>query len=477
MRIAARQYSDSGQLDEIERRLAQAPESVELRFERACCLEDLGWDGASQAYLAVLERDPRHLGALTNLGIMVRDTGDAATARAFFTQAVTHHPLDPIAHVNLAQTLFEQGETESAIAQYRAALAFEPEFFAAHHGLGLLYEVIGDAPRAHEHLTRAFERRASWTLPFRGSGRPLRVLLLVSARGGDIVMHPYLDDRLMETTMFVPEGFKPGVPLPPHDVVFNGIGDADRCGKALERIRALLDVSPAAVINAPERVMASGRAAAAERFSAIPGVVVPRLERLGRAAFSAAALAERGWRFPLLVRTPGFQAGRHFELVAGPAELDAVLARLPGDELFAIAYADTRGADGLYRKYRVLSIDGRLYPAHLAVSPRWKVHYFSADMAERADYRDEERRFLAGMPAVLGPHAVRALAAVAAALGLDYGGIDFGLDGAGNVVVFEANATMAVYRPAAEEQWSYRQPAYDAIVGAVRGLIGRRAAR
>jgi len=213
------------------------------------------------------------------------------------------------------------------------------------------------------------------------------------------------------------------------------------------------------VINEPERVLASGRAAAAERFGAIPGVRVPRMERIARAALTSAGLLARGWTFPLLVRSPGFQAGRHFELVEEPAALDGVPARLPGAELFAIAFADTRGADGWFRKYRVLFVEGRLYPVHLAISTRWKVHYFSADMTERADFRDEERRFLADMNATLGPSAVRALEAIAAALGLDYAGIDFGIDAAGNVVVFEANATMAVFRPPEEERWRTAGPA------------------
>jgi tetratricopeptide (TPR) repeat protein len=475
MRIASRQYSAEGHLAEIDRRLEQSPDAVELCFERACCLEDLGWEAASAAYLTVLKHDTRHLGALTNLGLMVRETGDLATARALFTQAVTHHPLSTIAYVNLAQTLFEQGEVESAVAQFALALKLDPEFFAAHHGLGLLYEAAGDAALARHHLERAFAKRASWTLPYRGSARPLRVLLLVSARGGDIVMHPFLDDRIVETTMFVPEGFRPETPLPPHDVVFNGIGDADRCGKALERIRALLAASPAAVINDPERVLASGRAAVAQRLAAVPGVVVPRTERIARATLAADERTAPGWTFPLLVRTPGHQGGRHFEFAGEPGELDAALARLPGDEVFRIAFVDTRGADALFRKYRVLFVDGRLYPVHLAISRRWKVHYFSADMAEHAEHRDEERAFLDDMPAVLGPAVIAALEQIARTLGLDYGGIDFGLDAAGNVVVFEANATMAVYLPDAEERWAYRQPAFAAIVAAVRALIERRA--
>jgi tetratricopeptide (TPR) repeat protein len=476
MRISARYYSDEGHLAEIERRLERTPGDVDLRFERACCLEDLGWEeAASQAYLAVLQVDARHLGALTNLGLFLRERGDLPSARALLMQALAHHPTAPIAHVNLGQTWLEQGEFASAVENYTAALAFDPEFFAAHHGLALAYETIGDVARAQHHLERAFEKRASWTLPYHGAGEPLRVLLLASARGGDVVTHPFLDDRIMQTTMFVPEGFRAGSALPPHDVVFNGIGDADRCAKALAPIRALLQASRAGVINAPEAVAATGRAALAERFAGIDRVVVPRVERIARAELTLAELDLRGWPFPLLVRAPGYHAGRHFERVDEPAALPNVLARLPGEELFLMSFLDARAPDGFVRKYRVLGIDGEIYPAHLAVSDEWKVHYFSSSMSDRSDHREEERRFLAGMGEALGSSVVRTLEQVVRAMGLDYGGVDFSLDAAGNVLVFEANATMAVFPPPAEERWAYRRPAYDAVVAAVRALIARRA--
>jgi hypothetical protein len=475
MRIAARHYSDDGHLAEIERRLEQFPQAIEVLFERACCLEDLGWDeAASQAYLAVLRLDPRHLGALTNLGLMVSQHGDTANGRALFTQALTHHPLATIAHVNLGGALLEQGEVASAEAQYTAALALDPDFFAAHHGLALLYERIGDQLRAERQLERAFEKRAAWTLPYAGTSPPLRVLLLVSARGGDIVTHPFLDDRIMQTTMFVPEGFRSGLALPEHDVVFNGIGDADRCRTSLERARALVEVSPARVINDPQRVLATLRDETAARLGHIPGVVLPRTERLSRAGIAAEHLTRYGWKFPLLLRAPGYQAGRYFERADEPDALAETLARVPGDELFAIEFVDTRDADGCVRKYRVLFIDGRLYPVHLAISNAWKVHYFSADMGERADHRAEEGRFLADMRGVLGVPAMAALEEIARVLGLDYGGVDFGIDATGNVVVFEANATMAVYPPAGD-LYAYRRPAYDAVIGAVRDLIAARA--
>jgi hypothetical protein len=75
------------------------------------------------------------------------------------------------------------------------------------------------------------------------------------------------------------------------------------------------------------------------------------------------------------------------------------------------------------------------------------------------------------MAGVLGAGVMATLAAIAAALGLDYGGIDFGIEANGSVVIFEANATMAVYPPLAGDVWTYRRPAYEAAVRAMTALI------
>jgi len=116
-----------------------------------------------------------------------------------------------------------------------------------------------------------------------------------------------------------------------------------------------------------------------------------------------------------------------------------------------------------------------LFALHLAISSDWKVHYFSADMAERPEHRTEEAAFLADMRGVLGSRAVAALSAVKDRLGLDYGGIDFALDRAGNVVVFEANATMIVPPPPPDERWAYRRAPVERIHAAVRTMLHERA--
>jgi hypothetical protein len=151
------------------------------------------------------------------------------------------------------------------------------------------------------------------------------------------------------------------------------------------------------------------------------------------------------------------------------------LASLPGRDLTVIEYLDARGRDGKSRKYRVMMIDGQLYPLHAAISSHWKIHYFSAEMANFPEHRTEDAEFLENMAGVLGPRAMTALETIQAKLGLDYGGIDFGLNQQGDVLVFEANATMAVIPPAEDKRWDYRRPAVARICSAVNKMLMKRA--
>jgi len=265
--------------------------------------------------------------------------------------------------------------------------------------------------------------------------------------------------------------------LPPHDIVFNAIGDADLAGSALAAAQSLLALTSAPVINLPAAVLATGRADHA-RLARIPGVVMPATVTLPRELLEssdAAATVERhGFRFPLLVRTPGFHTGRHFVRVESPDALAEAVAGLPGKELTVIEFLDARGAGGKVRKYRVMMIAGQLYPLHVAISSHWKIHYFTAEMAEQASHRAEDAEFLENMPAVLGPRAMTALARIQATLGLDYAGIDFGLNAAGDVLLFEANATMVVNPPEPDERWAYRRPAVERILADVRKMLTER---
>jgi glutathione synthase/RimK-type ligase-like ATP-grasp enzyme len=365
--------------------------------------------------------------------------------------------------------LFDAGDLHGARAHYHAALETDPAFAPAHQGLARVLTEWGDAA-AEAHRQRGYAGHAVVTRPFRGVGSAVPLLLLVSARGGNVPTAAWIDDRRFAVTAIHAEFHDSALPLPPHALVVNAIGDAELCGDALARADAMLAGTSAPVINPPARVRMTGRADNARRLGALPGVIAPAIRAMSRADLLAAADVT----FPVLLRAPGCHTGRHFHRVADRGALGQAAGALPGDDVLAIPYLDTQGADGMWRKYRVMLIDGQPYPLHLAVAGTWKVHWFTADMAANARHRDEERHFLDDMPTALGERAMTALAAIAATLGLEYAGVDFALAADGSLLLFEANATMVVQQPDADPMWDYRRAAVTTILDEIDRMLRAR---
>lgn len=459
---------------------ATGDDDLELDLAYAQTLDLAGDDDAARAaYIEILGRDPGHFGALSGLGALLRRTGLPRSARRAFTEAVRLHPEIPSGHANLANALLDAGEVVAARRHYEAALRLDPEHAHAHQGLAVLLLRLGDVEAAQRHGRLGFASVTEW--PYRGEGAGVPILLAFSALGGNVNTSPEVfDDRVFRKATLVAEFCPPDVALPAHDVVFNGIGDADLCAAGLQAIEPVLARTRAPVVNRPAAVLATTRVANARRLGALPGVVTAATAAFPRSvlagASAEAALAAGGFAFPLLLRAPGFHTGKHFVRVERAAELAGAVAQLPGDELLAIAFVDVRAADGKYRKYRALFVDGALYPLHVAVARDWMVHYFTAAMDDAA-HRAEEAAFLADMPGTIGPEAVRALERVRDALGLDYGGVDFAFGRDGRLVVFEANATMVFLRPRPDPETAYRLPAVERIGEAVRAMLVRRATR
>lgn len=466
----------------VEARLAGEPQAIALRFERAGLLATLGQtELAKQCYLEILHLDPTHFGTLNNFGTLLYETGFCTAARTVYTQAVTCHPEQPLAHVNLANLLLYKDELAGARKHYETALRLNPGNVAAHQGLSAVFLETGEEEAMRHHRELGFRGQPVKTFAYRGDTEPVPLLLLVSSMRGDIPWRRLIDDRVFLVTTLAPAFYNSATELPPHQLVFNVIGDTDSCQADLEAAQSLLRHATGPVINPPAAVLATGRMANAERLRGLPGLVTPRIALLPRATLASAgaieALAKNGLGFPLLLRRPGFHTGKHFGRVGDPDALPSAVAALPGNELMAIEYLNAYGSDGCGRKYRVMMIDGQLYPLHLAISEDWKVHYFTAAMAGHPAHQAEEAAFLNDMPKVLGGKAVAALQSIQAALGLDFGGVDFGIDTAGNVLLFEANPTMLINPPDADAQWDYRRAAIDRALEAARRMLVARATK
>ena len=447
-----------------------ADDALEGARRLTCAGDD---ESARLAYLEVVRGDPTNVYALIELGNLALAGGFRSAAKTAYAEAIKHHPANAVARINFANLLRADNDSAAAKLHYEAALTIDPNMHEAHQGMAWVLKDI-DHDAAERHLQKGFTGAALVTKPYRGTGTGIPLLLLVCARGGNIPTELWINDRRFTIHAVYPEFYDSRITLPPHALVVNAIGDADLCAAALSRSEDLLANSRAPVVNQPVRVQATGRAEIARRLGAIPGVTAPRIEILPPKAIAAAD----DLQFPLLLRRRGFHTGEHFLYVESRKELPSAIDSLSkSEDLLLISYLDARGADGMWRKYRAMFVDGVIYPLHLAISTNWKVHYFSSAMAQSPLFREEERRFLEDMPAALGATAMQALRRICTTLDLEYAGIDFAISEEGSILLFEANATMVVFPPSAEAMWDYRRLAVDTVLEASAAMLVKRAAR
>jgi aromatic-L-amino-acid decarboxylase len=464
----------------VEKQLQLEPNSSTLLFQRACFLEQTGRsEEARDIYIDVLDREPSHIGALNNFGNILLAAGEIPQAREIYELAVAQHPDHPPSRASLGNLLIKSSEPAAAREHFERALQVDSDYRPAHAGLSFVLGDLGEPERAVWHRRKAFQDRCVVIAPYRGEKPPITILELISTTGGNIRTDEFLSDRVFQRILVTTEFYDSKTILPPHQLIVNAIGEADGASAALTGALAVLANTTAPVINPPTAVLATGRCDIARRLAHIPGVISANTITMSReqllASDAGTTLSRHGFTFPLLLRTPGFHGGEHFLRVETIDDLRPAVRELPGDNLFVIQYLDARGPDGNSRKYRVMMVDGQLYPLHVAISSDWKIHYYTADMADCSHHRAEDAAFLEDMPAVLGPCALAALQQIQDTLGLDYGGIDFGLNEQGEILLFEANATMAVVVPGKDKHWDYRRPATEQIYIAVWKMLMNRA--
>jgi tetratricopeptide (TPR) repeat protein len=206
--------SPKHRIRQLDRLLARDPDAVELRFERAGLLREQGlFDRAKHDYLELIRRRPTDFTALNDFGSLALKAGYKDAAQSLYREAVRHHPDNPMGRVNLANLLFLLGEQEQARAQFEAALRIDPDHIHANRGMGNVLAEAGDEAGARRHRDKGFKNQFLTTMPYRGDGTAIRVLLLVSAVGGNTPMASFLDDHYFETTVLVTEYYDAHVPL------------------------------------------------------------------------------------------------------------------------------------------------------------------------------------------------------------------------------------------------------------------------
>ncbi|MDH2910550.1 MAG: hypothetical protein PXZ07_10730 [Candidatus Eremiobacteraeota bacterium] len=351
-----------------------------------------------------------------------------------------------VALVNRGHRMLAADDVRAALEAYKSALEIDPFELQIHLGLAQAHRRLGDEDASERHRGNAIKLAPMRSVPFRGTNAPIRVLALLASANANVDLEPLLPNDVFAITLAHVDAMPADATLPEHDVIFNAIGDPDAAGAALALAEKIVARSDAPLVNHPAAVLKTRRDRNAARLRGRPALRVPRIVRYERERLRGGqadtSLSAAGIFYPFLVRAPGFHNGRYFRYVTDATELNAVLAELPGDELYVIEFIDTRDARGYYLKYRALFIGERILPVHAALSTAWKVHYDAADLAASELGRALDSEFRHHPRERIGERAYAALESLQRELGLQYGGIDFGLDDGGNLVLFEANATM-----------------------------------
>jgi hypothetical protein len=321
-----------------------------------------------------------------------------------------------------------------------------------------------------------------------GTGRTLKVLAFMAP--GDLMTNTPLDFMLegsdVELITYYLDGPIPSADLlPEHDVAFLAISQADDGSAALARLGDALAAWPRPVINGhPERIAALTRDGVAEAFAGHAKIICPATRRVERVALDAVASGMRtltalhaDLAFPVIVRPIGSHAGKGLEKIDDAAQLADYLAGHAAEAFFIAAFFDYAGADGLFRKLRVVFVNGRPFVAHMAVSERWMVHYLNADMGRPAN-RAEEAATMATFDEGFAARHAAAFTDLTQTFGLEYVGIDCAETQDGRLVVFEADVAMIVHAMDSAELYPYKKPAmaklFEGFIAGIGAKIPRR---
>ncbi len=105
--------------------------------------------------LTVLQSDPAHIGALTDMGFIERQRGDQAASLEFLEKALASHPTSVGLMTEVAATLRMLERTEEAEALYRRAVETDPRALASLRALGQMSLVRGRIDAAIEFARAA----------------------------------------------------------------------------------------------------------------------------------------------------------------------------------------------------------------------------------------------------------------------------------------------------------------------------------
>jgi len=113
---------------------------------------------AEKQYQTVLERDPKNLDALSNLGVVYFRTGKIRSAESTLKRALAIAPNDDFVLTTLGIVHYRQSKFDDALKELRKAIELNPNSATAHNYLGITASQKGRQQEAEKEMLQAIAK-------------------------------------------------------------------------------------------------------------------------------------------------------------------------------------------------------------------------------------------------------------------------------------------------------------------------------
>jgi len=402
------------------------------------------------------------------------------------TMTTTEHPT-PIGLPALCKMAFDGLDLAPVWNDLVLRVRARPDDAAALLDLSTIAQLQGRPQDRRELQLAALNLQSIYRRPAEAaSEQPLKLLAFMAP--GDFMANTPLEFMLEGSSIALDMMYVvPGMVLPPppeHDVALVAVDSSGESAAVLHEVARLVRSWPRPVLNPPGRVARLTRQGTWELLHSTPEIVMPMNVRVNRAMLVKLGAGEvaiesvlGGSGFPIIARPSWSQAGVGLVKLERASEVDAYLREWADAEFYLAPFVDYSGRDGLFRKCRIVLIDGRPYVAHMAVSQHWMIHYLNANMRFDAVRRAEEARFITDFDNDFAVRHAAAFKAIVERTGLDYLPIDCAETCDGKLLVFEVGTAMIVHSMDPPDLFPYKRPQMEKVFKAFQAMLHRAARR
>lgn len=402
-------------------------------------------------------------------------------------QLVTGHDLwtDRLGVAALTRLAFDKGDLDSLWTRLAQGLSDNAAGAGIAMDLSVIAQLKGNRPLGLEIQHEAFKYQRLFRSPCATAKPRLRVLALAAETdiGGNTPLEFLLSDADVELIwLYVIPGHPIPAHIPDHDIAIVTVCADETTKDLLVELDQMTAQWARPVINLPSKIGELDRDRLFGHLADISGLEIPVTAKVSRHWLEELSARRHDLcdvlpdaRFPIIARPVGSHAGLGLAKLETVADLRAYLRARPEGVFFVSRFVDYSGDDDLFRKYRIVIVDGKPYACHMAISEEWKIWYLNGDMILNAANREQEMHFMTAFDQEFSLRHRKALDDMIQRIGLDYYTIDCAETKDGKLLIFEADNTAIVHDMDPVHIFPYKGPQMRKIFDAFVAMLYRRA--